>query len=162
MLKALRKLRGLSLSALSDQSKLPVGFLAEVERGDEPIDRVVAKMVGPPLGRTPFSLLTANLLRLVKEEDKNGAQHALIEIAKASGQPDRLTPADKQELARLEPVFAKLKNTAGESLSLASVREMFTPQPADGGFMPVPGSGNGVADPDPTNSGFMPVRPIDA
>ena len=162
MLKTLRKRRGLSLSALSDQCRLPVGVLTDIERGDIPVDWSVAKFIGPPLGRSPFSLLTANLHRLVEEEDVDGALHAFIEIAKASGQPDHLTPSDKRDLALLEPAYANMKNTAGEPLSLASVREMFTPQPADGGYMPVPGSGNGVTDPDPTNSGFMPLRQIDA
>jgi transcriptional regulator with XRE-family HTH domain len=161
MLANLRKRRGLSLTSLSARSGLPVGVLTDIERGDIPVCLGLARIVGPPLGRSPFSLLTENLHRLVEEEDKDGAGLALIEIAKASGQPDHLTPADKQELTLLEPVFAKLKNTAGESLSLASVREMFTPPPADNGFMPLLGRANSV-DPDPTNSGFMPIRPIDA
>jgi transcriptional regulator with XRE-family HTH domain len=161
MLAPLRKRLGLSLSALSDRSGLPVGVLTDIERGDIPVCWGLARLVGPPLGRTAFSLLTANLHRSVKEKDVDGAMHAFIEIAKASGQPEHLTPADRQELSLLEPAYAKLKNTAGEPLSLASVREMFTPPPADNGFMPLLGRANSV-DPDPTNSGFMPIRPIDA
>ena len=163
MIAALRKRRGLSMSAFAEQSRLPVAVLADIESGEIPVDWSVAKFVGPPLGRTPLSLLTANLFRSVKEEDVDGAIHAIIEIAKASGYPEHLTPTDKRDLALLEPAYRNLKNTAGEPLSIAAVRKMFTPQPADGGYMPVRPVGNGLAtDPDPMNSGFMPVRPIDA
>ena len=159
----LRKQRGLSLNAFSEQSRMPVGVLVNIESGEVPLNWKTAKVIAPPLGRSPFSLLTANLNRLVMEEDEYGVAYALIEIAKASGQPNDLTPSDRQELARLEPVYAKLRTTGDKPLSLVAVQEMFTPEPSDGGYMPV--RWNTVEpseDPDPSNSGFMPVRPIDA
>ena len=57
---------------------MPVGVLVNIESGEVPLNWNTAKVIAPPLGRSPFSLLTANLNRLVKEEDGDGVAYALI------------------------------------------------------------------------------------
>ena len=108
MMAALRKRRGLSISAFAEQSRLPVADLADIESGEIPVDWCMAKMVAPALGKTLFSLLTANIFQSVKEEDVDGAMHAIIGIAKASEYPDHLTPTDRRDLALLEPAYRNL------------------------------------------------------